>query len=89
MKKNPTTGRQDFSAWNVPADSVVVSCSGYSDEERSQMTEIVENLGGRFLKDFTTKVTILICREANSSKFRIALSKILPVVGDSWLEMSV
>lgn len=69
---------------------LVVCASGFTEPDKSAIAEKVKRLGGRFTKDLTSDVKVLICSKANSSKYSMSRDVLdIPVVTVDWLESSL
>ncbi|KAF9978268.1 DNA topoisomerase 2-binding protein 1 [Actinomortierella ambigua] len=70
-----------------PLDRCLVSYTGLTAAERSQVNRLVRTLGGRAAVDMTEDVNYLIANKTMTPKYKqIAFTLTIPVVEPSWLQ---
>ncbi len=77
------------SRWVIPMKKVIVCSSGFNAETKENIKSSVEKLGGRYIFDFTQEVTVLITKDNNSDKYKIARDTGIHTVTARWLKDSI
>ena len=62
-----------------------VSCTSVPRQERDHLHELIQLMGGVYMKDFTSSVTHLVAGEVGSKKYRVACSFNKPILLPDWV----
>lgn len=74
-----------YNSTMMPCSSHVISVTNFEGKERTELKEMIANIGAKYTENMTTKNTILICRNNGGIKYKKALQWNIAVVNVTWI----
>ena len=71
--------------YSVAMRGTVITCTSVPKEERDQLYELIQLMGGVVSKDFTNSVTHLVAGEVGSKKYRVACNVNKAILLPEWV----
>jgi len=65
---------------------IVICCSSLNTKDKEMQYEAINHLGGSYSEELTKKVTHLITENPESTKYKIALQRGIPVLTSEWIK---
>ena len=65
--------------------NLIVTSTGFSKDQKNELQQKVERMGGIYSNAFHDGVTHLVCFLSKSKKYEVAVSKEIPIMTADWI----